>query len=261
MWTKRLVPLTICAAWAAPACADYTHAPFHDRPFEVAKLALAVLDDPDVPVPAHDTPLVAAVAALLLVSEIGLAEAFEEAVGGDDDDDDDEVDDALDNDGYATAYGLLKTIKPWFAAIPQSSESRDLIARLDALMPTPERPAKLDSDPEAAEVLAQALVGHLERAADADLYLGRDLARAIDTVSGLAAQGCAQATEGHEEVFHIAALYFEDSLEAPLSIMAAAPAERIEDALAQLTTATGEVSGTCQDLLAGFSDARKVMFP
>jgi len=156
---------------------------------------------------------------------------------------------------------VLQRLKPWFAAIPQSSESRDLIARLDALMPTPARPSKLDSDPEAAEVLAQALVGHLERAADADLYLGRDLARAMDTVAALAATACAQASQDRAKVFHVSALYFEDSLEAPLSILAAAPAERIENALEELITTTGDVSGACTDLAAGFSEARKVMFP
>ena len=262
MWTERLIPLAAFAAMAAPASADYTHAPFHDRPLDVAALALAVLDGEHMPVPSEDVPLVAAVASFLLVSELGLAEAFEVAVGGDDDEEEEEDgDETGEIDGYDAAYALLQTIKPWLAAVPESAETSDLIARLDALMPTPERPARLDSDPEAAEVLAQALVGQLERAADADLYLGRDLRRAMDTVSGLAAQACAEADGNRAEVVHVTAVYFEDSLEAPLSIMAAEPAERIEDALYDLRAATGDASGPCEDLATGFADARKVLFP
>jgi len=164
-------------------------------------------------------------------------------------------------DGYAVAHALWQALTPWLAVLPLDAEGRDLIARLDALLPTPQRPASLDSDPEAAEVLAQALVGQMERAADADLYLGRDLARAMDTVADLAARGCAAAPAGRGAVLGITALYFEDSLDAPLSILAAGPAARIAAALAALDPPAGDPAQACADLAAGFADARREVFP
>ncbi|SDE03962.1 hypothetical protein [Ruegeria marina] len=253
MWTDRIALSAALAALMMPAWADYANAPFHDRAYEVADTALRVLEGEAVAVPTEDAPLAAAVAALLLISEVGLAEAFEEAVEGDD-----EEEDASNGDGYANAYALLQTVRPWVAAVPSDAEIVDLMGRLDALMPTAERPEKLDADPEAAEVVAQALVGQLERAANADLYLGRDLARAMATVSQLAAHGCAYDEAVRPRWFEIAALYFEDALEAPLSVMAADPAEQIEDGLERLRD--GDLSA-CDSVGKAFVDAKERLFP
>lgn len=241
------------AAAVSPAVAGYAHQPFHDRPLEVADLALQVLEGAPVPVPVPvpgDGPLAAAVAALLLVSELGLAEAYEEAVEA-----------GAGEEGraaYAAAHGLLQTVKPWIAALPQDAELTDLLARLDALMPGPERPAALDADPEAAEVLAQALVGRLERVADADLYLGRDLGRAMETVAQLAVQACASDPAARPRRVQIGALYFEDALEAPLSVLAAGPGERIEEGFAALHA--GDLS-VCGDMEDAFLAAHRMVFP
>lgn len=242
-----LLALAVTPALApAPAAADYTHAPFHDRPFEVGDTALRVLAGAPVPVPEGDVPLAAAVAALLLLSEVGLAEAFEEAVEGGDEED------------YRAAHALLQTLRPWVEAVPQDAETADLMARLDALMPSPDRPERLDADPEAAEVVAQALVGRLERAADADLYLGRDLGRAMETVAELAAEGCRVADAARERRFEIAALYFEDALEAPLSVVAPDEAEAIEEGLDALRA--GDLSA-CDAVGGAFADARQRLIP
>lgn len=234
------------AAMVTPVAADYAEAPFHDRAFEVADLALTVLKGGEpVTIPADDMPLVAAVAAFLLISEMGVAEAFEEAVEGDEED-------------YAQAYDLLQTVRPWVAAVPQDDDVTDLMARLDTLMPTPERPAKLNADPEAAEVVAQALVGQMERAADADLYLGRDLPRAMDTVSRLATEGCAEDAKVRLRWFEVTAIYFEDALEAPLSVMAAEEAEAIEEGIEVLQA--GDLSA-CTAVADAFDQANRRLFP
>ncbi|ETX27817.1 hypothetical protein [Roseivivax isoporae] len=257
MWSDRLVLGAALTALAGPALADYAHAPFHDRPFEVADLALRVLDGEAVPVPQDDVPLAAAVAAFLLVSELGVAEAYEEAVEGEEEEEGEDEGEA-EGDPYGAAHALLQTVKPWIAAVPQDAELADLVARLDALMPTPERPDVMDADPEAGEVVAQALVGQLERAADADLYLGRDLGRALDTVSRLATDGCATDEAARPRWFEITALYYEDALEAPVSVMAAEPAERIEADLDALLS--GDLSG-CDSIGDAFTTARESLFP
>ena len=253
MWIDRIALSAALAALVTPAAAGYAHTPFHDRPFEVADLALRVLEGEAVPVPTDDVPLAAAVAAFLLVSEVGVAEAYEEAVEGEEEDEDDD-----EGDAYAAAHALLQTVKPWIAAVPQDADLTDMVARLDALMPTQERPAVMDADPEAGEVVAQALVGQLERAANADLYLGRDLARAMETVSQMAAHGCAIDEAARPRWFEIAALYYEDALEAPLSVMAAEPAERIEADLEALQA--GDLS-VCDDMGDAFVTARRTLFP
>lgn len=260
MWTERIALGVTLAGLATQATADYAHAPFHDRPVDVADLALRVLDGEAVAVPSDDVPLAAAVAAMLLISERGLAEAYEEAVGGDDDADEDGDDGAGEEEGdaYASAHATLEAARPWIVAVPQDAELADLLTRLESLMPTPERPASLDADPEAAEVLAQALVGQLERAADADLYLGRDLGRALDTVAGIAAQGCAAAPDARPRLFEVAALYFEDALEAPLSVMTPDAAGRIEDGF---EAAPDGDAAVCDTLVAAFGETRERLFP
>ena len=245
MWSRCLIP-GVLMALAQPALADYARTPFHDRAFAVADLALTVLAaDSPVAVP-DDTALAAAVAAVLLLSERGLSEAYEEAV-----EDDGEG-------AYAAAFGMLQKLRPWVGAVATDAQTAELMARLDALLPTPERPARLDADPVAAEAVAQALVGHLERVADADLYLSRDLSHAIDTVSDLTAQGCAVDGVGRARWLDISALYYEDALEAPLSVLAPEQAEQFEDWLKAV--AAGDPSA-CETLDTAFADAKRRLFP
>lgn len=255
MWTDRIALSAALAALVTPAAASYANAPFQDRPFEVADLALRVLEGKAVTPPTGDAPLAAAVAAMLLVSELGVAEAYEEIFEAEDED---ESDEAEEGDPYAKAYAQLQAVRPWIAVLPQDADLADLVARLDALMPTAEQPAVMDADPEAAEVVAQALVGRLERVANADLYLGRDLSRAMQTVSQLAAHGCAHDEAARPRWFQIAAHYFEDALEAPLSVMAAEEAERIEDGFDALLD--GDMAA-CGAVGMAFVDARERLFP
>lgn len=265
MWTERFSCLAFCATLAVPASAQYASAPFHDRPIEVGRAALAVFDGEEIEIPAQDPALAAAVAAMLLISEDGLAEAYEEAVEGSEDDEADD-DATIENDPYMRAFMLLQMVRAWIAVLPTDSGSQaaieDLMARLDVLMPSPEVPEHLDADPEAAEGLAQALVGVLETAADADLYLGRDLRRAIETIVGLVETTChlTDIAESRQN-FRVVALFHENTLEAPLSVMAPDSAEEIEEALDLLAQQPEGPSEACELLAAAYAEASDVLFP
>lgn len=155
-----------------------------------------------------------AVASLLLVSEVGLAEAYEEGAEGE-------------LEGYPVGWAALQRVKAIAAELrPEMSESAaadadDAVDRLDALFPTADPPERFASDPEEAESLAHRLVALIEEGADADLYFGRDLPRALDTVRGLAAAGCADPDPSiGAETIAIAAFFHEDALANPLGVLA-----------------------------------------
>lgn len=200
-----------------------------------------------------DAAFTGAVAALLLVSEVGLAEAFEEAVEGDE-------------GAYAVAFATLREVRALVDSLALegdvAADAAELMGRLDTLMPTPEPPARMASDPEEGEVYAQALVGVLERATDADLYLGRDLARALSTIGHLAREGCAaDDPAAGREIIAIAALYHEDALEAPLSVMAPEEQEAAEDAFDDLLEGAAPSTDACGTLSAAIDGAAARLFP
>lgn len=159
----------------------------------------------------------AAVMSLLLVSETSVSEAYEEAGEGS----------AAD---YMVGWGMLQRIKArWDEVRPpdggQSAEGVDeAIAALDELFSTADPPKKFVSDLEEAEAHAQRLVGFLESTMAADLYPGRDLRQAAATVRELAGKGCANFLQGEldtgRESLVIAAFYYDNTLQAPLSVLA-----------------------------------------
>jgi hypothetical protein len=120
MWTDRIALGAALAALVTPAVATYANAPFQDRPYEVADLALRVLDGEELMPPTGDMSLAAAVAAMLLVSELGVAEAYEGIFEAEDED---ESDEAEEGDPYAKAYAQLQVVRPWIAALPQDART------------------------------------------------------------------------------------------------------------------------------------------
>ena len=256
---KALIPLAVLAATFGDARAETPALPFVQSPTEIAVAAMALADGNDVALPENDDVFAAGVVALLLTSEVGVAELYEDVVGGDDDGD-------TGDDPYADAYALLLTLNSLIQTLPDAhsdADVADLLARLNALMPTPQRPATLDADPEAAEVIGQALVGALERATGAELYLARDLRRGMQTVAHLVAHGCNARGFDHqsEALFAAATFYFENDLEAPMSIMASAEAEIIEAGIGTLVeTGSGDIDA-CFDVDDAFDAAMTVMFP
>lgn len=257
---KALIPLAGLAATCATAQQAETPAlPFVQNPTEIAVVAMALADGDDVALPENDHVFTAAVVALLLTSEVGIAELYEDVVEGGGDGD-------AGSDPYANAYALLQTLKGLIQTLPDArgdADVNDLLARLNALMPTPQRPASLDADPEAGEVIGQALVGALERATGAELYLARDLRRGMQTVAHLVAHGCNARGFDHQPdaLFTAAAFYFENDLEAPMSIMASAEAKIIEAGIETLVE-TGPVDiDACFDVDDAFDTAMTAMFP
>lgn len=259
MLTKALIPFAVLAATFTGARAETPALPFVQSPTEIAVAAMALAGGDDVALAQNDQAFAAAVTALLLTSEVGVAELYEDVVGGDDDGDGG-------SDPYADAYALRQTLNGLIQTLPDARDDadvNDLLARLNALMPTPQRPATLDADPEAAEVIGQALVGALERATGAELYLARDLQRGMQTVAHLVAHGCNARGFDHEAeaLFTAAAFYFENDLEAPMSIMASVEAEIIETGIATLVgTGSGDIDA-CFDVDDAFDTAMTVMFP
>ena len=181
----------------------------------------------------------AALAATLLLSEEGVAEAYEEAAEGE-------------AGAYPFAWAALGRVRP---LVPETEETAATLARLDALLPGPERPGRLASDPEEAEGHAQMLVGLMEPLADAELYPGRDLGAALTTVADLAARGCgaAHGPEVGAELMLIAAGRYEETLGATLGVLAPGAHEAIAGAL--------EAPGDCAALAAGLERAGEALAP
>lgn len=194
-----------------------------------------------------DRGLAAAALAHLLVSEAGLAEAYEEAA-----------------EGEAGAYALGEAILGRAEGLAEGlaaemspggrSEMAELLGRLRELMPGPERPERLSPDPEEAETYTQALVGVLERELDIDLYPGRDLARAAGTVRDLGGQGCA---EGGAQRLAVAGILYEAALEDMVSVLAAEAGEAAEAGFEAI--GAGRVEAGCKRLLPALDEVSRMV--
>lgn len=262
MWIKPILTATAVLAGTSLSAEGFAR-PFVTQPTLIAMQAMALAEGADGVTEGQEPEFKAAVLALLLVSELGLAEAFEEAVAGGDDDEHEEDGEA--GDPYGRAYDLLQSVHRLIVSLPgvgENAEVVDLLGRLDALMPTPERPARLDADPEAAEVIAQALVGVLERELRTELYLGRDLGTALQTIAHMVAHACNARGFDHEagSLVSAAAFYFEETLEAPLSVMMPEAGETIEEALDRLEDSQSVDLDACFDLSLAFDDVAQ-LFP
>ena len=172
----------------------------------------------------------AALAAALLLSEGGVADAYEEAVEG-------EV--------GAFAFGravLARVEELWdglrLANDPAAGDVDAALARLGALFPAPAPRERLPSDPEEAEAHAQALVGRLETIADADLYPGRDLGGALVVAREVAGAGCDALEAGEPDLgaerIAVAARHYGETLGATLGVLAPAAHGEVEAALGRL---------------------------
>ena len=201
----------------------------------------------------------AALMASLLLEEGGVAEGYEEATEGE-------------ASAYALGYAALQRVKSLWdglagqASPQQAADVAAMLAMLDGLFPTPAMPERLSPDPEQAEAPAQQLVALLEGVADAELFLGRDLAAAATVVHDVAARGCAsleagQAPLGIEEL-KIAAAYYDQTLRDTLGLMAPEAAGAIDEGLEELDEGdAGEMAEACGPLLEGLASARTALTP
>jgi hypothetical protein len=201
----------------------------------------------------------AALMASLLLEEGGVAEGYEEATEGE-------------AQAYATGYFALQQVKALWqglagkASPQQAADVRAMLAMLDGLFPTQELPEQLSPDPEQAEAPAQQLVGVLEGVADAELYLGRDLAAASGVVHDLAAQGCAsleagQAAVGVEQL-RIAAAYYAQTVSDTLGLMAPETAEAVDERLEEVGEGNAdELAEACGPLLQALTEGKAALTP
>lgn len=201
----------------------------------------------------------AALMASLLLDEGGVAEGYEEATEGE-------------ASAYAVGYFALQRIK-WLweglagrASPQQSTDVKAMLAMLDELFPSQDMPERLSSDPEQAEAPAQQLVGLLEGIADAELYLGRDLAAATAVVHDLAVKGCTLLEAGKEalgvEELRVAAAYYGQTVRDTLGMMAPEAAAAIAEVLEELDEGEAdEVANTCGPLLEAFAAGQASLAP
>jgi hypothetical protein len=207
-----------------------------------------------------DTPAFqAAVMASLLLEEGGVAEGYEEATEGE-------------ASAYATGYFALQQVKALWdrlagqASPQQATDVEAMLAMLDGLFSSQGMPERLSPDPEQAEAPAQQLVGLLEGVADAELYLGRDLATAAAVVHDLAVQGCASLGAGKEalgvEELRIAAAYYDQTVRDTLGMMAPEAAAAIGEGLEALDERKAdEAAKACGPLLQAFAADRTALTP
>lgn len=143
---------------------------------------------------AHKDPvLIAAVMSVLLLSDEGVAEAYQEAV-------------AEDPEAYPQGWAALQAVHHLWSLLSPRVEERlrmdveDALAELDRLLPAPRPTAGLTGDPEDAEEPAHRIVATLERISDAQLYPDRDLGRLARHTLELAQAGCQWFEAGEERL-------------------------------------------------------------
>jgi hypothetical protein len=201
----------------------------------------------------------AAMMASLLLEEGGVAEGFEEASEGE-------------ARAYAIGYAALNRVKALWdglagqASPQQAADVAAMFTLLDALFPTEEMPDRLSPDPEQAEAPAQQLVALLEGVADAELYLGRDLAAAMAVVDDVAAQGCASLAAGKAalgvEQLRIAAAYYDQTVVDTLGMIAPDTAAAVAEGLGEVDEGeAGELAEACGPLLRGLAAGRTALTP
>ncbi len=156
--------------------------------FQAARAGLVPSD------PAADPVHTAAIMTLLLTSETGIAEGYEEAVEG-------EV------GAYALGWaGLARAQQLWAALRPSADDNQrfeidDMFEELEALFTGPLIPAAAaTADPEEAEGPAFRITGYLESIASASLFPNRDLAALLRSSLDVAIVGCEAYSAGERRV-------------------------------------------------------------
>lgn len=164
------------------------------RARQLARAAYAAL----VPVEVAERPeFVAAVAALLMLADDGVAEGFEDAVEAEDEDDIYE---------YSNGWAAFQRVKQLWANLrplaseAQAAEIELALARIEELYPSVTPPDLQGADPEAVEDPGRQFVSTLEGVVQAYLYPERELGRVAATVADLVADGRAAYEAGLTEL-------------------------------------------------------------
>jgi len=206
---------------------------------------------------ADDPGFRAALIASLLLDEGGVAEGYEEAVGGE-------------GEAYAVGYFALQRVKALWSGLSgkanpeQAAGVAAMVAMLDELFPGESPPQSMSPDPEQAEAPAQQFVGLIEAVSNADLYPGRDLAGAARMVREIAASGCeaiaAQDGGVGFERIRVASAYYAQTIEATLGVMAPEAASAVAEGLEALGDPDADAAA-CAPLLAALEAGQEKLTP
>lgn len=203
----------------------------------------------------RDLTFTSAVMTMLLLSDDGVAERYEEAHEGD-------------RFGYPTSWATLQRIQALWSASSEDIADREArhtvdeaLEALHELIPSPLPPQVFTGDPEDAEEPSHRIVGALERLTGADLHPDRDLGRLVEFTRELAEAGCeSYATDpalGLENVAwsHMHFAYFAK----PLSLFGPGVMARLGGAYGRFgETAAVAPESACAELLEALHEARDV---
>lgn len=203
----------------------------------------------------RDVTFTAAVMTMLLLSDDGVAEGYEDAALGK-------------RSELPVAWAALQQVQSLWndsAALLADDEARfafeEALADLHGLLPSPLPPEVFAGDPEDAEEPSHRIVAALERLTGASLYPDRDLVQVIGFAQSLAATGCqsypTSADLGFEHVTwsRTYAAYFAK----PLSLFGPGAMERLDTLYNQFAPSSERQSkAPCAELLEALDEARDV---
>lgn len=208
-----------------------------------------------VPDALTDRGLVAGTISLLLLSEQGVAEAYEEAV-------------AEDPDEYPLGWAEVQGVRELWAVLAAEADDKlrgdveDALAELDELFSKPLPAGELRGDPEDAEEPSHRIVALLERISDARLYPDRDLGVLAGHALSQARQGCEDLAAGRQLMGNERLLAAEVSYEylADLAgLLAPETHAKVEESL-EVLAEEGEPQAAerCPELLEALDELRTV---
>ncbi len=189
----------------------------------------------------HDPVFVAAVIVDLSLGEGGVAEGYEEAVGGE-------------LAAYTMGYAALQRVEELWGLIAdvatdqQRADIEEMLEFLGTVYPMPTVEAAIVGNPEEAEAPVQRLIGVLETVVDAELFPGRDLAALAAHLPDELAGYCAAYEAGDDElalegVIAVSYLYLTDDLGQFLGFMDPEVHEEATELIAALTGLEAEEEG------------------
>ncbi|MEJ2667614.1 MAG: hypothetical protein P8Z81_11040 [Deinococcales bacterium] len=187
----------------------------------------------------------AALVAMLLTGTGGLSDRYGDAA------------DSGSSLDVATAWATLQRIHQLWptlaphASIAQRAEARDMLDRLDAILPsaTPSRAANAGTGNDVEDATSR-LVNVLQSALAASLQPDRNLASLGSTVHSLAARGCGGSNAATRQDLAVAGMYYGDYLSNTVSMLTPADDHAVTNAFEALANEALPARDTCRGLLS-----------
>lgn len=185
-----------------------------------------------------------ALAAMLLTGTGGLSDRYGDAA------------DSGSSLDAATAWATLRRIHQlWTTLAPHASasqhaEAQDMLARLDAILPSASPPKAADKGTaNDVEDATNRLVNVLQSALGTSLQPDRNLASLASTVDILATRGCAGDDVAARQDLAVTAMYYGDYLSNTVSMLTPDDDHAVRTAFEMLASASSRTSDTCRGLL------------